>query len=394
MKAQPKNLRILAGILATAFLTLTSSAQRGGGGPQVISPQVGPDRTVTFRVVAPRAQAVRLTASDIPRSAQPTNTMTQGADGVWQLAVGPVDPGAYRYNFNVDGLAVIDPRNPATSESQGNTWSLVVVPGSDFIDTKDVPHGAVASVTYYSKSLQRFRRMHIYTPPNYENGQGKLPVFYLLHGASDSDNSWTSVGRAGFIMDNLIAANKAKPMIVVMPAGHITGSSSGAGRGAGAASPAANEFTSDFMGDIMPFVESHYRVRTERADRAIAGLSMGGGQTLAISIPHLDKFAYIGVFSSGIGLGGGARRGGAGGDGAPSYEEQNKATLDNPELKQGLKLVWFATGKEDSLIATSRSSVELLKKHQFDVVFKETAGAHTWFNWRDYLIEFAPQLFQ
>ena len=120
----------------------------------------------------------------------------------------------------MDGVSVIDPRNPSTSESNSNTWSLVYVPGSDFMDTKDVPHGAVAEVTYYSKSLQRFRRMHVYTPPGYESGEGKYPVFYLLHGAFDCDDSWTSVGRAGFILDNLIAAGKAKPMVVVMPAGH------------------------------------------------------------------------------------------------------------------------------------------------------------------------------
>ena len=120
----------------------------------------------------------------------------------------------------MDGVAVIDPRNPSTSESNNNAWSLVYVPGSDISDTKDVPHGAVASVTYYSETLKRFRRMHVYTPPGYEKGEGKYPVFYLLHGAGDSDDSWSTVGRAGFILDNLIAAGKAKPMIVVMPAGH------------------------------------------------------------------------------------------------------------------------------------------------------------------------------
>ena len=121
-----------------------------------------------------------------------------------------VKPGYYRYNFNVDGLAVIDPRNPATSESNNNTWSLVSVPGAEFMDTQQVPHGAVAEVTYYSTTLKRFRRLHVYTPPGYELGEGKYPVFYLLHGASDSDNSWSTVGRAGFILDNLIAAKKAK----------------------------------------------------------------------------------------------------------------------------------------------------------------------------------------
>jgi enterochelin esterase family protein len=130
---------------------------------------------------------------------------------VWELTVGPVEPGSYRYNINVDGVAVIDPRNPATSESNTNTWSVVHVPGSEAMDTRDVPHGAVAEVTYYSTALQRFRRMHVYTPPGYETGNAKYPVFYLLHGAGDSDDSWTSEGRANFILDNLIAARRPNP---------------------------------------------------------------------------------------------------------------------------------------------------------------------------------------
>jgi enterochelin esterase family protein len=286
----------------------------------------------------------------------------------------------------VDGVSVIDPRNPSTSESNGNTWSLVYVPGSDFMDTQDVPHGAVAEVTYYSKSLQRFRRMHVYTPPGYESGEGKFPVFYLLHGAFDCDDSWTSVGRAGFILDNLIAAGKARPMIVVMPAGHTGPFTFGRG------GLPMDEFIRDFNGDILPYVETHYRVHADRQHRAIAGLSMGGAHTLSIGIPNLDKFAYLGVFSSGVfGIAGGGPGGAPQG---PSWEEQNQATLDNADLKKGLKLVWFATGTEDFLIQTSRATVDTLKKHGFDVVFKETAGAHTWLNWRNYLIEFAPQLFQ
>ena len=311
--------------------------------------------------------------------------MTRDPNGVWEVTLGPLDSGAYRYNFNVDGVSVIDPRNPSTSESNMNTWSLVYVPGSDFMDTKDVPHGAVAAVTYYSKSLKRFRRMHIYTPPGYELGRATYPVFYLLHGASDSDDSWTSVGRAGFILDNLIAAGKAKPMIVVMPAGH-TGAFTFGGRRLG-----VDEFVQDFRNDIRPYVEKNYRVYADRQHRAIAGLSMGGGQTLNIAIPDLQDYAYVGVFSSGIfSLNPRGQQQPSG----PTWEEQNAEKLDNPQLKKGLKLLWFATGREDFLIGTTRATVELFKKHGFDVVFKETDGAHTWINWRNYLNEFTPQLFQ
>ena len=380
-------------MLAAIALNFSAIAQpaaqpprgRGPQGPQVVSPEVSADRHVTFRILAPKAEAVRLSGGDIPGNGQGAE-MTKGTNGVWEVTLGPIQPGAYRYNFNVDGVSVIDPRSSAISESNNNVWSLVYVPGTDFMDTKDVPHGAVAAVNYYSTSLKRFRRMHVYTPPGYESGKGKFPVFYLLHGAGDCDEAWTSVGRAGFIFDNLIAAGKAKPMVVVMPAGHTSAVRFGGPR------PAVDEFTQDFVNDIMPHVEKNYRVYTDRQHRAMAGLSMGGGQTLNIGIPHLDKFAYLGVYSSGIfGITGGGPGGATQG---PSFEEQQKAILDDTKLKKGLKLFWFATGKDDFLVATSRATVDMFKKHRFDVVYKETEGAHTWINWRNYLNEFAPQLFQ
>lgn len=357
---------------------------RGPRGPRVISPEISTDKRVIFRILAPNADAVQLSGSDIPGVGRGAE-MTKDPNGVWEVTIGPLDAGAYRYNFNVDGVSVIDPRNPSTSESNMNTWSLVYVFGSDFMDTRDVPHGAVASVTYFSKSLKRFRRMHIYTPPCYQLGRGKYPVFYLLHGASDCDDSWTSVGRAGFIMDNLIADKKAKPMIIVMPAGHTGTFTFGSRR------PSADEFVQDFCNDIRPYVEKNYRVYTDRQHRAIAGLSMGGGQTINIAIPNLEDYAYMGVFSSGIfSLNPRNTQQQSG----PSWEEQNQEKLDDAKLKKGLKLLWFATGKEDFLIGTTKATVELFKKHGFDVVFKETDGAHTWINWRNYLNEFAPQLFK
>ncbi|HLH52637.1 MAG TPA: alpha/beta hydrolase-fold protein, partial [Verrucomicrobiae bacterium] len=330
MKTEMPILRtVCLALLSSVAISFHSSGQpaaapargRGPQGPQVVSPELAPDRHITFRVLAPKAETVKLSAGDIPGNGQGSE-MTKGTNGVWEVTIGPIDPGAYRYNFNIDGVSVIDPRNPATSESNNNVWSLVYVPGSDFMDTKDVPHGAVASVTYYSKALQRFRRMHIYTPPGYEKGHGKFPVFYLLHGAGDSDDAWSSVGRAGFIVDNLIAGGTVKPMIVVMPAGHTR--PFGFGRATGR--QATDEFVSDFMGDIMPNVEKNYRVYADRAHRAIAGLSMGGGQTLNIAIPHLDQFSYIGVYSSGIFGITGPRPGASTNEPAgPSWEEQHLA---------------------------------------------------------------------
>jgi enterochelin esterase family protein len=380
---------------------------RGGAAPPVVSPEVSAERQITFRINAPQAQAVRVSGSDIPGLGQ-NGVMKKGENGVWTFTSAPVPPGAYRYNINVDGVAVIDPRNPLTSVSNNNVWSLALVPGSEVFDTKDVPHGAVASVTYYSAPLKRHRRMHVYTPPGYESNATKYPVFYLLHGAGDSDEAWTSVGRAGIILDNLIATKKAQPMIVVMPAGHTNGPMPGMGGPAPALTVAPgepDEFTQDFTIAIRPYIEKHYRVRSGREHRAIAGLSMGGSQTLNIAVPNLTDYAYIGVFSSGLlGGGGGRGRGAAPAADAPAptapppfgeaWEKRHLAMLDNAAAKKGLKLLWFSTGKDDGLIGTTRSTVELLKRHGFSPEYTESAGGHTWLNWRDYLGQFAPLLFK
>ena len=375
--------------------------------PAVTSPEVRSDRRVTFRVFAPTAQKVELRSpGDIPgvggRGVAPPQ-LTKTSDGVWETTVGPVPAGAYRYVFTVDGVTVVDSRNPMTSQTNTTVYSLAVVPGSDLFDTKNVPHGAVASVHYNSSALGGIRRAHVYTPPGYETGRDRYPVFYLLHGAGDVDASWSSVGRAGFILDNLIAAGKAKPMIVVMPAGHTNGA--GAALGA-KAMPGPQEmpgigggpdpFVNDFMTDLMPYVEKTYRVLADRQSRAIAGLSMGGNQTLNIAIPHLDKFAYIGVYSSGI-ITAGRGAPPAATPAAPfaeAWEARNLTALDNAAAKRGLNLLWFATGKDDFLLDTTKSTVALLKKHGFTPVFHQSEGGHTWLNWRDYLSEFAPMLFQ
>jgi enterochelin esterase family protein len=386
-----------------AALSVPSMAQAPNAPPQVISPEAHPDRKITFRLLAPKAESVRLSGSDIP-GLGPGKDMTKDDKGVWEITIGPIDPGTYRYNFNVNGVPVIDPRNPSVSESNSNVWSLVHVPGSEFQDTKNVPHGAVSAVTYYSTALGKFRRMHIYTPPGYESGKGKFPVFYLLHGAGDCDDSWSSVGRAGFILDNLIAAGKAKPMIVVMPAGH-TRQNARFTPPPTTGAPPPDEFVQDFVTDIMPYVEKNYRVLTDRNNRAIAGLSMGGNHTLNIALPHLEKFAYIGVYSSGL-LSAFMR---APQPGAPrpapdaipaitpageAWVKQHQAKLNDANLKKGLKLLWFATGKEDFLLGVTKGTLDLLKKFGFNPIYEETPGGHTWINWRNYLTDFAPKLFK
>jgi len=351
----------------------------------LVSHRILADNRVNFRIYAPNAAEVMLGGTDIPNMG-PGADVTKMENGVWQITVGPLEPGAYRYTFVVDGISVNDPRNPLTSQSNMHSWSLIYVSGDAFMDTRKVPHGAVSEVIYYSTALQRFRRMHIYTPPGYESGEGRYPVFYLLHGAFDCDDAWTTVGRANLIMDNLIADELARPMVVVMPAGHT-----GPFR-FGEPLPEMDDFIRDFTDDIMPYVETEYRILTDRANRAIAGLSMGGEHTLNIAIPDLEKFGYIGVLSSGIfGITGDPRFGPMN---DPGWEKQHKKELENKEARKGLKLIWFATGKDDFLVETSRVTVDLLKKYGFDVMYHETAGAHTWINWRKYLYEFAQLLFQ
>lgn len=403
--------KALIGLLAVCFATLSATitfaqpAPQRTQPPQVTSPEVSADRRITFRILAPQADKVRLSGGDIPGMG-PGKDMTKGENGVWEITIGPIDPGAYRYNFNVSGVTVIDPRNPSISESNNNVWSLVYVPGSDFSDTKDVPHGSVSAVTYYSSVLGKFRRLHVYTPPGYELGQGKYPLFYLLHGAGDSDEAWTSVGRAGFILDNLITAKKAKPMIIVMPAGHTRlnrAPIAPPASGSGGTPPPQDEFVAEFLKDIQPFVEKSYRLLPGRANRAIAGLSMGGGQTLSIALPNLEKFAYVGVYSSGL-LGAFSRPAPGATTPAPAVaplspagealEKQIQSKLDDAQAKKGLKLLWFATGKEDFLLSTTKGTLEFLKKHGFSPVYNETPGGHTWINWRIYLNDFAPQLFK
>lgn len=409
------------------------AAGRGGAGrgPAVVSPEILSDNRVVFRIAAPKAERVTLSASDatvlftgggagpLAGRTEPiaplVSPIPQGGPefrksdaGIWETTLGPLPPGAYRYVFMVDGVRVLDPVNTRTAESRDNMWSLFTIKGSDFMDAMEVPHGAVAEVFYHSDVLKTMRRMHVYTPPGYEAGNQKYPVFYLLHGSGDTDDAWVTVGRANYILDNLIATKKAKPMIVVMPAGHQPIPAGPRPTPEAGTPPAVNPFTNEFVTDMMPYIEKHYRTINDRQHRAIAGLSMGGSQTLDIAFTHLDRFEKIGVFSSGATLGGG-RRGPATppadvapaaapsapvAPSRPDWEASHLADLDSASLKKGTKLIWLSTGVDDSLLPNTKATVELLKKHGFDPVFQQSQGAHSWFNWRNYLIEFTPQLFQ
>lgn len=380
-------------LLLVCAVQLASGQNRPPQPPAFDSVSIADDKSVLIKVWAPNSEKVRLSSGDLAASSPIPNNgeMTKGENGVWEIKVGPVQPGSYRYQFSIDGLTFTDPRNPASSESNMNSWSLLTVPGSEYSDLNDVAHGTVGVWHYQSKTLNRQRRVHVYTPPGYESGDQTYPVLYLLHGASDSDASWSTVGKAGLVLDNLIANRKATPMIVVMPMGH-TGAFS-FGPNGGNFMKQMEEFHDDFVKDLRPAVESRYRVSNKREHRAVAGLSMGGAQSINIAMAQLQDFAYVGVFSSGV-FGIDNPNGAAGPDGK-SWEERNAAVLDDPKLKEGLRLFWFATGKEDFLLKTTQKTVEVLKNHKFDVTYHETDGGHTWIKWREhYLPEFAQLLFK
>lgn len=268
-------------LLAISLSSAIYAQQTRMAPPEVISPQVNPDNTVVFRFLAPRAKDVKVSAQ-FERSAIP---MTKDSLGVWSVKVGPVSPDMYPYNFIVDGVSVADPVNQVIFPNEGFKSSIVEITGSQpLIHTvQNVPHGTLAYRYYYSKELGA-RPVVIYTPPGYEkDSKTNYPVLYLLHGSSDTEETWTKVGRANIILDNLIAQKKALPMIIVMPYGRaypVISKSSGSLRNW----VNLQEFKKDFFGNLMPFVEENYRVKKDKDSRAIAGFSGGGGETLYLGL--------------------------------------------------------------------------------------------------------------
>ena len=357
-------------------------AGRGGRGPMTPQPapyEVHSDRTVLFRVRAPEATGVKLNGDFL----QGAKDMAKGDDGTWTVTVGPLAPAVYNYTFSIDGVRDIDPNNPMVKLGDRSSESMFEVPGEQpaSYDVQNVPHGTVHINWYHSASLNALRSIYVYTPPGYESAKGKLPVLYLLHGSGDTEAGWVDVGRANLILDNLIAAGKARPMMVVMPYGRplpdVMLVASTGGRGP---ANATEEFGKDLLQDVIPYVEKLYRASPKPDDRAIAGLSMGGGQALAIGTSHLDTFHYIGAFSAG------------GGRGNP--EDMYKDFFADSSVNRKLKVFYIACGKADGLFAGSQALADALEKHQIKHQFAPSEEGHVWRNWRNYLTEFAPQLFR
>ena len=389
----------LAPAMMAAALASAQPAQRPPSPEQTVkSPEVSADHKVTFRIYAPKAGNVEVTGDWVAQGRGTGGKLTKDEQGVWSITVGPLTPDLYAYTLTVDGVRTMDPRNPDVKHGVSNLENLVYVPGPEaaFEDNVQVPHGEIRQVWYFSKSLDQMRRMHVYTPPGYEQGTAKLPVFYLLHGGGDEDSGWSTIGRAGFILDNLIAAGKAKPMLVVMPNGSV--SLPGVTMGQGGRRTASGQvdmsdamnrlhdaFGEDLLGSVIPYVEGHYRVLASQPNRAIAGLSMGGAETLRIAPRNIDKFAYIGVWSMGwhdhIN---------------PDLETRNEKFFGNSaETNKLVKLFWIGCGSKDALIGDGAKRLsELLTRHGIKNEYHGSDGGHTWINWRAYLRDYAQLLFR
>ncbi|WP_126174277.1 alpha/beta hydrolase-fold protein [Altericroceibacterium xinjiangense] len=353
------------------------------------SVEVLPDQRVTFRLCAPEANDVRVVSTDIadviPMGFPPGTPvglpMTKNSAGLWSVTTAkPVPADTYRFNFQVDGARVPDPLATEFSAERTGINSLFEVKGPEgAFQTfqKDVPHGAISEVEYWSDSIGAKRRAHVYTPPGYMKGDGSYPVLYLVHGAGDSDDSWSTVGRANYILDNLIAAGQAKPMIVIMPFGHTPPR-------AGQDMLNNNDFGNDLIRDLMPYVDANFRTLTQPENRAMAGLSMGGAHTIRNGLTHPELFDHIGIFSMGLGVGGN-------GDQVAQYTAENDVALRR--AAQDLDLVYYAMGKDDFLYGTVAPTRAMLNRYGIKHVYNESSGGHTWINWRRYLADFAPRLF-
>lgn len=370
---------VFALIVVAAAWPQTGSVAPGlipGPGAFVTSPEVHNDRRVTFRLRAPEATSV-IVQGEFATAPQP---MRKDENGVWSVTIGPIEPEIYNYNFIIDGVRTIDINNPKVkSGSTPNTiQSIVEIPGNSpaFYDGQRVPHGRVDERWYQSKSLDTLRRIRVYAPPDYDRNQKvRYPVLYLLHGANLDENAWTRLGRANLILDNLLAAKKARPFLVVMPFGYGVPPLSGRG----GMNSNMEAFRKDLINDVIPFVESNYRTLSDRDHRAIAGLSMGGGQALTIGLTRLDLFSYI------VGMSAAVR---------PAEAETTFADLiRNPGANPRMHLLWIGCGTEDSLYSPNREFSEFLTKHHIENQFHSSGGAHTFMVWRRYLNAVAPLLF-
>ena len=378
--------KIMMAFIATAAMTTTMMAQ-GFFAPPTPSPEIAKDGAVTFKIKAPSADTVRL----IIDTRVDTLMRRQGND-TWSITLRDLEPDLYMYYFTVDGMKVLDENNAQVLRDVKNVMNTFVLdPNGDHpVAVHDVPHGKVEAVWYDSPALGAKRRMMVYLPPGYDESRQKYPVFYLLHGTGGDETVWLEQGHAAQVLDNLIATGEAEPMIVVMPNGHPdTPAAAGMGPDNNYQPSFAHKqwmegtFEQSFK-DIMTWVDSHYRTRDSKRNRAIAGLSMGGYHSLYISANQPDDFAYVGLFSAAVGR-----------------MDQGKSKIYDDleaklvaQFKQHPKLYWIGIGKDDFLYKDNKAFREMLDNNHLRYTYHESGAGHEWANWRDYLILFTPLLFK
>lgn len=360
---------------------------------------VNEDHSVTFSFLAPKAHRVQI-VGDFMEGEKGTNAgmvasglvdMVEGKDGVWTYTSKPLELELYSYLFMVDGIATIDPNHPYVFRDFATLTNLFIVGGGqgDLYMVKDVPHGSVTARWYHSKGLDATRRMNVYTPAGYETSRKKYPVLYLLHGSGGDEDEWKNFGRACQIIDNLIAQGKAEPMIVVMPNGHVGMQAAPGESDWGYYKPyhvkdAPGAFETYFP-EIVSFIDKEYRTIANKAHRAIAGLSMGGGHTCNISANYPDQFGYVGLFSAGVGYR-------ANTDASPIYQHMDEKFAK--QFAHRPALYWIGIGNADFLYKNVKDLRERFDAKGYQYEYLETSGGHVWKNWRIYLSVFAQKLFK
>ena len=382
---------IVAICMMVLLMPVAALAQQAlWGGSKLISPEIHENKTVTFRIKAPKAVKVQVLGDFLSKGVA---DLVENKEGVWEYTTPePLAPELYSYAFVVDGLKVNDPNNVYMIRDVATVNNIFIVGGerADLYMVNKVPHGSVAKVWYHSPSLGIDRRMTVYTPAGYETSGKRYPVFYLLHGMGGDENAWSELGRAAQILDNLIAQGKAEPMIVVMTNGNADLEAAPGESSLGYMPPTTRlgktmegSFESHFP-EVVKFIDKNYRTKANKKNRAIAGLSMGGFHSLHISKQYPDMFDYVGLFSAAIMPGKNAT--------SPIYKDmEGKLKL---QFAKKPALYWIAIGKTDFLYKANREYRKLLDEKGYPYEYFENEDGHIWRNWRIYLTEFTPRLFK
>jgi len=342
-------------------------------------PCILPDFRVIFSVQAKDADKVQIELGKL-------YDMKKDDKGIWTVTTDPQDPGFHYYQLVIDGVRVSDPASDSFYGTSKMSSAIdIPEPGVDFYTVKDVPHGEIVNKIYFSKTTNSWRSMNVYTPPNYNNSKDQYPVLYIQHGGGEDERGWAIQGKTDIILDNLIAEGKAKPMIVVIPNGNVSKPGVAAG---GYNDDAMAVFKEEITGSIIPFVESNFRVKTGSANRAISGLSMGGGQAFYTGLRNTDVFGNIGVFSTGL-------FGGIQQQASFDPEKVIPGILTKPEtFNSKLKVFYISVGQQDPRIEPTKKVVQTFRDSGLKVEFNSFPGAHEWQVWRKSLNDFAQKIFK